>query len=166
MEVKPDGNDGNVKVQESKIAKILVAFEWEWDGETLWYTGKASIPPAKSKREPPKNLQQFSNDCTDGLSVDFQWHESDNFKDCMNDMECQMLIHHPHVCLRNITFPLSDISVGVADQFLGVGQHRTSTKPCNVLIPSGYDQHSHGKSPFFIGKPSINGPNLYHGYVK
>jgi hypothetical protein len=29
-------------------------------------------------------------------------------------------------------------------------------------IPSGYDQHSHGKSPFFKtvnpGKPSINGP--------
>ena len=94
--VKSDGNDGQVKVQESKIAKILVAFEWEWDGETLWYTGKASIPPAKSRREPPKNLQQFSNDCTDGLSVDFQWHESDNFQDCMNDMECQMPIHHPH----------------------------------------------------------------------
>ena len=25
-------------------------------------------------------------------------------------------------------------------------------------IPSGYDSHSHGKSPFFLGKPSINGP--------
>jgi hypothetical protein len=27
---------------------------------------------------------------------------------------------------------------------------------CNV--PSGYLLHSHGKSPFLIGKPSINGP--------
>ena len=27
-------------------------------------------------------------------------------------------------------------------------------------IPSGYDQHSHGTSPFFIGKPSINGPSI------
>jgi hypothetical protein len=26
------------------------------------------------------------------------------------------------------------------------------------MLPSGYDQHSHGKSPFVIGKPSINGP--------
>ena len=25
-------------------------------------------------------------------------------------------------------------------------------------IPSGYLLHSHGKSPFLIGKPSINGP--------
>ena len=24
-------------------------------------------------------------------------------------------------------------------------------------VSSGYDSHSHGKSPFFIGKPSING---------
>ena len=26
-------------------------------------------------------------------------------------------------------------------------------------------EHSHGKSPFLIGKPSINGP-FFHGYVK
>ena len=25
-------------------------------------------------------------------------------------------------------------------------------------LPSGYDSHSHEKSPFIIGKPSINGP--------
>ena len=25
-------------------------------------------------------------------------------------------------------------------------------------IPSGYDEYSHGKSPFIIGKPSTNGP--------
>ena len=27
-----------------------------------------------------------------------------------------------------------------------------------TAIPSGYLSHSHGKSPFLIGKPSINGP--------
>ena len=26
-------------------------------------------------------------------------------------------------------------------------------------------QHSHGKSPFIIGKPSISMSHLYHGYV-
>jgi hypothetical protein len=26
-------------------------------------------------------------------------------------------------------------------------------------------QHSHGKSPFLIGKPSISMGHLYHGYV-
>ena len=33
------------------------------------------------------------------------------------------------------------------------------SKRCDLkLIPSGYLCHSHGKSPFLIGKPSINGP--------
>jgi hypothetical protein len=27
-----------------------------------------------------------------------------------------------------------------------------------LYLPSGYLCHSHGKSPFLIGKPSINGP--------
>jgi len=27
-------------------------------------------------------------------------------------------------------------------------------------IPSGYLLHSHGKSPFLIGKPSISGPSI------
>ena len=64
------------------------------------------------------------------------------------------------VCLRNITFPLSDISVGVGDQFLGVGQHRTSTKLCNVLIPSDMTNIAKEKRHFLIGKPSINGPSI------
>ena len=33
-------------------------------------------------------------------------------------------------------------------------------------LPSGYFLHSHGKSPFSIGKPSISMDHLYHGYVK
>ena len=32
------------------------------------------------------------------------------------------------------------------------------------ILPSGYLLHSHGKSAFLIGKPSINGHS--HGYVK
>ena len=28
------------------------------------------------------------------------------------------------------------------------------------ILPSGYDSHSHGKSQFLIGKPSINGPSI------
>ena len=34
------------------------------------------------------------------------------------------------------------------------------------MIPSGYLLHSHGKSPFFIGKPSISMGHGFHGYVK
>ena len=32
-------------------------------------------------------------------------------------------------------------------------------------LPSGSLLHSHGKSPFLIGKPSISMGHLYHGYV-
>ena len=32
-------------------------------------------------------------------------------------------------------------------------------------LPSGYLFHSHGKSPFLKGKPSISMGHLYHGYV-
>ena len=32
-------------------------------------------------------------------------------------------------------------------------------------LPSGYLTVRHGKSPFFIGKPSISMGHLYHGYV-
>jgi hypothetical protein len=28
------------------------------------------------------------------------------------------------------------------------------------------NEHSHGKSPFLIGKPSFSMGHLYHGYVK
>jgi len=33
-------------------------------------------------------------------------------------------------------------------------------------LPSGYLTVRHGKSAFFIGKPSISMGHLYHGYVK
>ena len=33
------------------------------------------------------------------------------------------------------------------------------------MLPSGYLLHSHGKSQFLIGKPSISMIHLYRGYV-
>ena len=33
-------------------------------------------------------------------------------------------------------------------------------------IPSGYLLHSHGKSPFLIGKPSLSMGHLYHGELQ
>ena len=43
---------------------------------------------------------------------------------------------------------------------------KKKTQYCDLkILPSGYLLHSHGKSPFLIGKPSISMGHLYHGYV-
>ena len=47
----------------------------------------------------------------------------------------------------------------------GTGEHNDSTHFITCPLPSGYLLHSHGKSPFLVGKPSISMGHLFHGYV-